>query len=252
MPQAPPAEPRISCASRPCCARRRLVELFVFGLLAYLTIAYLVLPFAWQHYTHRHPALDDLPDITATGSGIPGDPINVALVGAKADIIQALLAAKWHPADPLSLKSCLEIAEATVLKRAYDDAPVSSLYLWGRKEDLAFEQPVGDSPRRRHHVRWWRSDEVDGDGRPLWAGSVTFDKGVGLSHTTGQITHHIAADVDAERDRLFEQLRAASVMDSEQIINDFHRVRTGRNGGGDPWTTDGRLFVGFLKPAALP
>jgi hypothetical protein len=35
--------------------------------------------------------------------------------------------------------------------------------LFGRKEDLAFEQPVGDSPRQRHHVRFcagtncWRS-----------------------------------------------------------------------------------------------
>ena len=27
----------------------------------------------------------------------------------------------------------------------------------------------------------------------------------------------------------------------------FHKVLKGRNGGGDPWFTDGRLFVGVLK-----
>src|SRR5262249_4774795 len=42
------------------------------------------------------------------------------------------------------------MAEAAVLKRKYEDAPVSNLYLFGRKEDLAFEQPVGDNPRVSH------------------------------------------------------------------------------------------------------
>jgi hypothetical protein len=149
-----------------------------------------------------------MPGITTTGSGIPGDPINVAVVGTKAELIRTMLKAKWHPADPLSLKSSLEIAEATILKRPYEDAPVSNLYLWGRKEDLAFEQQVGDDPRQRHHVRYWRTEQVDEDGRPAWAGSVTFDKSVGLSHTTGQITHHISADLDAERDRLMSELEA--------------------------------------------
>ena len=38
-------------------------------------------------------------------------------------------------------------------------------------------------------------------------GGATFDERVGLSHTTGQITHHIAPDVDTERDHL-EELEA--------------------------------------------
>src|SRR5437868_5592951 len=83
------------------------------------------------------------------------------------------------------------------LRRPYDGAPVSSLYLFGRKEDLAFEQPVGDDPRHRHHVRFWQTDKLD-DGRPVWVGSAVFDRRVGLSRTTGQVTHVTAADVDAE------------------------------------------------------
>ena len=82
---------------------------------------------------------------------------------------------------------------------------MSSLYLYGRKEDLAFEKPVGHSPRERHHVRLWKAPETKHD-RPLWMGSATHDIGVELSHTTGQVTHHIAPDVDAERDLLLAEL----------------------------------------------
>src|SRR6185295_8432205 len=126
-------------------------------------------------------------------SGIPGDPLNVGLVATEKQFKTIMIAAKWYPADPLTLHSCLEIAEASVLKRPYDEAPVSSLYLWHRKEDLAFEQPVGKDPRQRHHVRFWKSDKVDDDGRPLWIGAAIYDQRVGFSHTTGQVTHHTAA-----------------------------------------------------------
>ena len=128
----------------------------------------------------------------------------MALIGTKAEVIKIMVAAKWHPADPLTLRSDLEIAEATVLKRPDDEAPVSNLYLFGRKEDLAFEQPVGHDPRQRHHVRFWRTGQDRADGRPIWVGSAVYDEHVGLSRTTGQITHVTAADVDAERDYLFQ------------------------------------------------
>src|SRR5262249_47599701 len=121
-------------------------------LLLWLVLAYLILPALWKRYTHRHPGLDDVPGITQTGAGIPGDPLNVALVGTKAEVMKIMVAAKWYPAAPLSLRSSLGIAAATVLRRPYDEAPVSNLYLWGRKQDLAFEQPVGNNPRQRHHV----------------------------------------------------------------------------------------------------
>ena len=41
---------------------------------------------------------------------------------------------------------------------------------------------------------------------PLWIGAVTYDRSVGLSHRTGQITHHIGPDIDAERDGLIADL----------------------------------------------
>jgi hypothetical protein len=221
--------------------------MFAVGfLLIYGAGAYLLMPAAWRVYARRHPALEDMPGITYTASGIPGDPINVALIGTKADLVKIMLAAKWYPADPLSLRSCLEIAKASVLKRPYDDAPVSSLYLFGRKEDLAFEQPVGDSPRHRHHVRFWETDKLDPDGRPVWVGSAVYDKRVGLSRRTGQVTHVTAPDVDAERDYLFKCLEETGDLVERYVVDGFHKEREGRNGGGDPWHTDGDLYVGVI------
>jgi len=215
-------------------------------LLAYLVVAYLVMPLIWTWYVRDHPALDAIPHITFTADGLPGDPLNVALIGTETALKKIMLAAKWYPADPLTIRSSLEIAEAAVLERPYVDAPVSNLYLWGRKEDLAFEQPVGDNPRQRHHVRFWRADQVDRDGRPVWVGAAIYDTSVGFSDTTGQITHHTAADIDAERDKLFRDLKQTGDLSEVYTIQGFHKILQGRNGGGDPWHTDGGLAVGVI------
>ena len=83
-------------------------------------------------------------------------------------------------------------------------------------------------------------------GKEAAIGAVTFDERVGLSHSTGQITHHISADVDAERNRLFAGIKANGSLTEVYAVDDFHKIREGRNGGGDPWRTDGRLFVGVI------
>ena len=219
-------------------------------IAAYLMIAYVIAPLGWVGYEHRHPAIDETPGISMTADDHPGDPMNVALIGSEAELKNAMLAAGWFVADSLGLKSDLKIAADTVLGRPDEKAPVSNLFLWGRKEDLAFEQPVGDDPRQRHHVRFWKSSKLDDKLRPAWMGSATYDKRVGLSHTTGQITHHIAADVDVERDHLFESLKKTGNLTDMQIIDKFHKVCEGRNGGGDPWHTDGRLFTGTIVTSA--
>lgn len=215
-------------------------------LLAWAIVAYVVLPLGWRFATRHHPALTDAPRRTHTASGIPGDPVNIGLIASEDELHRAFHAAGWFPADPLTLKSSLRIAADTVLRREYADAPVSNLFLWDRKEDFAFEQPYGADPRRRHHVRFWRSPAVDLTGRPVWFGAGTFDQRVGLSHTTGQITHHIAPEIDAERDKLLADLRTAGALLDEFWIEGFQSERTGKNGGGDPWRTDGRLGVGVL------
>lgn len=236
---------------RPPWARR--VGKLTFAILAiYLVTAYLLTPYAWHAYERRHPAVTDAPRITHTVSGIPGDPLNVGVVANEAQLKAVMIQAGWGPADALTFKSCIEIADATVLRRPYADAPVSNLYLWGRKQDLAFEKPIGHDPRKRNHVRFWRSEKLDPDGRPLWIGSATLDQRVGFSHTTGQITHHISPDVDGERDLLLKDLQATGEIADVYWVDDFQTVRKGHNGGGDPYYTDGRLGVAVVRLVFLP
>lgn len=232
--------------------RRRLLRWAGSLLVIWFLAAYLLLPWAWRLATRRHPALDQLPSITHTHDGIPGDPLNIALVGSKKDLTSAMLAAKWFPADPITLASSLRIGFECVIGHAYDTAPVSNLFLWDRKQDLAFEQPYGADPRRRHHVRFWQSEKLDDNGQPLWVGAATFDTKVGFSHTTGQITHHIDPDVDAERDKLLADLESVHRLLATYSIDAFQESLDGRNGGGDPYRTDGRLAVGVLTPSPEP
>ena len=165
-------------------------------LVAYAATAYEFIPSAWRLVERRHPALDAATTRAFTSAGIPGDPLNVAFIGTEDDLQRVLWAAGWYPADPITLKSSLRIGLDSVRHKPYPDAPVSSLFVNGKRQDLAFELAEGGNPSKRHHVRFWLEEPRDMLGRTLWLGAASYDSGVGFSHTTGQITHHIAADVD--------------------------------------------------------
>jgi hypothetical protein len=215
----------------------------VVGL--YFLLAYIVLPLTWRHYEHQK-ALADLPMVTRTGDGIPGDPINVGLVGSREDVLCAMNAAAWYPADPITLRSSIEIIGSVLLDRPYREAPVSHLYYNDKRQDLAFEKPVGSSADRRHHVRFWRVLDRGQEGRAVWLGAVTFDRGVGLSHTDARVTHHIAADIDAERDLLTADLRTAKVVETIYEVTGIGPAVDGHNGEGDPYYTDGEIKISVL------
>ena len=178
-----PTEP----ALKPRRRWQRIAAIIVAITLTYFAIAYLVIPFGWKRYVSRHPELEDIPRVAYTASGLPADPLNVELIGPENGLKRIMVNAHWYPADALTLRSCLEIAEASVLKRPYDAAPVSDEFLFGRKQDLAFEKPVGDNPRERHHVRFWRAPTADSEGRTVWIGSAIFDKRVGLESDHGSV-----------------------------------------------------------------
>ena len=111
------------------------------ALASYLAVAYGVLPLVWTEAERgRHPAPEGLPKVTHNADGIPGDPVNLALICSREELIGAMLAAGWYPADPITFRSSIGIAASVLLGRRDPDAPVSPLYLFGRKQDLAFEQ----------------------------------------------------------------------------------------------------------------
>jgi hypothetical protein len=218
-----------------------LTLITIYGLLAYI-----ILPNWWRHY-EQNPKLKKSPKTTQTVEGIPGDPLNIGLVGKREEVVRALLAAGWYPSDPVTLRSSIGIAASVVLKYPYPNAPVSNLYLWGRKQDLAFELPVGNNARERHHVRLWESPNLSNNNRPLWLGSVTFDKSVELSHLTGQITHHIDGNIDQERENLVDSLAKTKQIVSRYQVTGIGATFLGRNGGGDRYYTDGELDVCVLS-----
>ena len=225
--------------------RRQFLRRLGWLLAIWGVAAYLLIPWVSKKYFQHQSKFTGVPRVTQTGDGHPGDPLNLAFVGAELDLIHALTATGWYPADPITFRSSVRIAVDSVFRKPDDEAPVSNLFLFGRKQDLAFEQPVGNGPRQRHHVRFWRWDQLE-DGRPVWFGSATFDERVGLSYATAQVTHHIGPDVDAERDRMIAEFQTAGWVRQVRWVDNFHQPPEGRNGGGDLWRTDGRLAVVVL------
>jgi LssY-like putative type I secretion system component LssY len=224
-------------------AQLERVLLTLLGIVVgYTALAYVVLPAFWTHYEHQR-GLASLPMVTRTAQGIPGDAINVGLIGNEKDVLCAMHAARWFPADPVTFRSSIEIAGSVLLDRAYPDAPVSPLFYLGRHEDLAFEKPAGKSADRRHHVRFWKVLDKGEEQRPVWLGAVTFDKGVGISHFTGAVTHHIDADIDAERDSLVSEIENAGMASAKYQVTGVGPTLTGRNGGGDLYYTDGEVWI---------
>src|ERR1700730_15695439 len=229
----------------------RFLRLALVVVLAYTMLAYLVLPALWSHYEHQK-SLASLPMVTRTAQGIPGDPINVGLIGDNLDVLCAMQAAGWYPADPVTLRSSIEIAGSVLFDRPYRDAPVSPLFYRGRREDLAFEKPDGNSADRRHHVRFWKVLDQGEEDRPVWLGDATFDRSVGVSRYTGAITHHIDADIDAERTLLATDLETARMVDAKYQVTGVGPTMAGRNGGGDLYYTDGEVWILRLVAACQP
>jgi len=105
--------------------RRRWWIVLLGVLIAYLLLAYVLLPALWSHHEHE-PGLASPPMVTRTADGVPGDALNVGLVRSRDDVLRAMHAAGWYPADPITLRTSIEIVGSVAFDRPYHDAPVSS------------------------------------------------------------------------------------------------------------------------------
>jgi LssY C-terminus len=232
-------------------SRRLSLRVFAAALLlcltAYVALAYGFAPLFWRHFEHQR-SIADLPMTTFTALGIAGDPLNVGLEGSQEDVVCSMNAAGWSPADPVTFKSSLRIIGSVLFSRPYPRAPVSDLFYQGRREDLAFEKPSGKSADTRHHVRFWKVTEAGDNGEPVWLGAATYDRGVGFSRYTGQVTHHIAPDIDAERDLVSSDLASADKVEDTYETSGVGPTLSGRNGGDDPYYTDGEILFSRLAP----
>jgi LssY C-terminus len=190
-----------------------------------------------------------------TSDGLLGDPINLALLGHEAQVHAAMTRAGWTRADDLSLRSGTRIFRSTLSRRSYDEAPVSPLHLFDRQQDFAYQQEVAGSPSKRHHVRFWRCPEgwmLPGGYAVDWLAGGTYDKSVGLSLFTLQVTHKIEENTDIERDYIVQTVIAGSPEADVEVIENFSTGYHSRNGGGDLIITDGDLPIINVRRIHVP
>lgn len=214
-------------------------------VLFWAVLAYLALPRLHQVLTWLY-----VPDYfigrTRTADGLLGDPVNLAVLGDEEGIHEAMAAAGWVRADPITLRSSWGIIVSSVLRRSYPAAPVSDLMLFGRKQDFAYQKEVEGNPAQRHHIRFWHVPQgwvLPGGRKVDWLAAATYDRSVGLSTLTFQVTHKIDADIDVERDYVVDDVRWASRAAQLEIWPDFFTAYHDKNGGGDRVVTDGDLYV---------
>jgi hypothetical protein len=218
-------------------------------LALWLVMAYVLLPRVQRILTKIY-----VPDYfvgrTRTGDGLLGDPVNLAFNGSERALLAGMTDAGWTRADELSLRTGSRIVRCTVLRRRYLGAPVSPLYLFSRKQDFAFEQEIAGNPSRRHHVRFWKCPPgwyMPGGLHADWVGAGTYDRSVGFSLFTLQVTHKIGEMIDEERDYILRTIEEAGAVESVRWVENYFSGYHTRNGGGDAISTDGNLPVVELK-----
>ncbi|MBV9235579.1 MAG: LssY C-terminal domain-containing protein [Xanthobacteraceae bacterium] len=226
--------------------------------------AYVILPRAvrisLRILQHKH-----IPRYTITGDGLPGDPVNLVLIGTRQQLHAAFAAAGWLTADRLSLISSWRMAQTFITNTPYPTAPFSTLYLFGRGQDFGFQKAIDNSPRKRHHIRFWAlgmeqveqklgtadlwlpTDRPAEDARVLWVGAGTKDTGFSLTKLTFQFTHATDADTNLERDYIITELSKAKAIADVNLYKAQQQLPVQRV---NHYVTDGDIAVANLVVAS--
>ena len=240
-------------------ADRRLPWILALGL-TYGIAAYVILPRAVRMGL-KVLQRKSVPQFTITGDGLPGDPVNLVLMGTLQQLRDAFAAAGWSEADRLGLASSWGMIRAFVFNSPYPTAPFSTLYLFGRGQDIGFQKAIDDSPRKRHHIRFWslslehaegrvgtasfwmNTDRPPDQSRVLWIGAGTRDTGFSLTQLTFQVTHATDSDTNAERDYIVAELSKHRVIGEIRIYRSGQQLSTERV---NHYITDGEVTVADL------
>lgn len=233
--------------------------------LTYVLGAYVLVPALIRLFRIVRPA-NHLPLYCVTPDGFASDPLNIGIMATRRELISAMEQAGWYVADPRRGHYMVRQILSTVYGWAYPNAPVSSLYLFGRKQDLAFEIPLhGAANGSRHHVRFWattfqdrehltvrsihwhhRRSHVQGDNL-LWVGSASLDVGIGFIRHNLQITHTIDPDTNKERDLIVKQLKDRKLAKRVETIELDKPYRLINRVMSGYLNTDGKMSIVHLK-----
>jgi hypothetical protein len=179
--------------------------------------------------------------------GNPGDMVNYALIGTEDQVTKSFAAAGWVQVDKTTQDAVVHGLVSTLSHAAYTEMPMSTLYLFGRSQDLSYARAAPlEVAAIRHHLRVWKTTEMVG-GEPLWVGSATHDNGFEKDQRNGGVTHHIDANVDQERDFLEQSFAGAGVLAGAAYVLPANPLTTARTATGGSFESDGRIVVMDLK-----
>lgn len=244
--------------------------IFVALLTTYCLMAYVFIPALFRLY-HVFIEHDHIPLYATYGDGWASDPVNIAIiVRDRKHLQQAMQAAGWHEAEPTSLRNSFREAMALLLNRAYPTAPVSTLYLFNRPHDIAFQIPTNaqQSPRTRHHVRFWKLQAPESHRhdrghfefwsgklkkwlhleREIWIGAATYDfKPFDIRWRTGSITHGVRHDTDEECDFIIQTLKDSRGVSAVHVSEPGEQFKFRGQSFRTIFTTDGSIKIVRLK-----
>ena len=189
-------------------------------------------------------ALEKLPCCTMDKDGEnKGDPLNLVLIGEPMDIYYAILRAAWDETEVVTAESGWKTAMSFLTGGEYRYSPVSSLYLFGRRQDVAL-QKIRDNIHERNHFRVWLAP-MTFNGESVWIGQISRDIGVRFTRKT-ITTHKIDPDVDETREYLVENLAYNQSIAKIAYVGGVGAASMDEPRGnltGDPYYTDGLRVV---------
>lgn len=196
-------------------------------------------------------ALHELPCCTTNKDGSEkGDPLNLVLVGDPEDIFPAFIRRGWHGTEVIWTKSLLRTIESFLQGTRYRYSPISPLYVFGRRQDLAAQKARG-TIHERNHLRLWLTP-YRFRGKSVWIGQISRDIGVKFTLKSPTIsTHVIDPDVDEARRYLLEDLaysQALAAFGYADGVGITTEEAPQMNLVDDPWFSDGRRAVMFFEP----
>jgi len=195
--------------------------------------------------------LEKLPCCTANKGGTGyGDPLNLVFVGNEDDIFPATIRRGWHGAEILQARTAWQTVKSFLGGGRYRYSPVSPLYVYGRRQDLAAQKARGNI-HQRNHLRMWLTP-LRFRGKEVWVGQISRDIGVKFTLKTAILTTHVIdPDVDEARRYLIEDLaysQALARFGFVKGVGGASREAPRFNLGGDPYFTDGLRAVMFFEP----
>jgi hypothetical protein len=192
-------------------------------------------------------SIDSLPRRVNDQFNNQGDMVNFVIIGSQKDTQSALAAANWHVADTDNKDAVLNALEQTYDSKDYLAMPMSTLYLFGRKQDFGYEmaEPIA-LVASRHHFRIWKAP-FTWRGAEVWCGAGTHDIGFAKDKRNGSVTHKIDPVVDGERDNIGSSLQGTKRAKTLIYYLPPDPVQDAKNATGDGYHSDGRLLVIFLQ-----